>query len=52
MKRLFKKMMAFVKGALEFRLTFTTNYNDYGLLLAYDKGRETAHRLTLRRFEP
>jgi hypothetical protein len=46
-----KKLFAFVTGALEFRRSLTTHYDDYGLMEAYDCGREWAHRLTFRRFE-
>ena len=51
MKRVFKKLAAFVNGAREFRDTFTTHYGDYSLLMAYDRGREMAHVLTFRRFD-
>ena len=43
---------AFILGAREFRLTLTTHFEDYELLESYDSGREWAHRLTFRRFEP
>lgn len=52
MNKLFKRQLAFLRGMREFRRTLTTYYADYGQLLAYDSGREWAHRLTLRRFEP
>ena len=32
-------------------IAFTTHFDDYGATLAYDTGRELAHKLTLRRFE-
>lgn len=51
MKRVFKKLAAFVNGIKEFRQAFTTHYPDYSLLQAYDSGREMAHRLTLRHFD-
>jgi hypothetical protein len=51
MKTLAKKLQAFVLGAWEFRLNFTTHFADNGMQYAYDWGRELAHRLTLRRFE-
>jgi hypothetical protein len=41
---------AFLLGMLEFRLTYTANCEEHGE--AYDWGREWAHRLTLRRYEP
>lgn len=42
---------AFFMGMREFRLSFTTHYADDAMRDAYDKGRELAHRLTLRRYE-
>jgi hypothetical protein len=45
------KLYAFIKGMIEFRSSFTTNYDDYGLLLSYDYGREWAHKLTFRRYD-
>lgn len=39
-------------GAREFRLTATTSFDDDDLLDSYDCGRELAHIVTLRRFEP
>lgn len=38
-------------GMREFRSTFTTHFDDERLE-SYDAGRELAHMLTLRRFEP
>lgn len=49
---MFAKLCACLKGMREFRRGVTTHYDDYDLLLAYDHGRELAHRITLRRFEP
>lgn len=46
-----RKLRAFILGMIEFRSSVTTGFDDYDLLLAYDSGREAAHRLTLRRFE-
>ena len=51
MTALIKKLRAFALGAREFRLNFTTHFYDNSMQDAYDWGRETAHRLTLRRFE-
>ena len=51
MTALLKKLQAFLLGAQEFRLNFTTHFADNGVQAAYDWGREMAHRLTLRRFE-
>jgi hypothetical protein len=44
-----QKVKAFLLGAYEFRLTLTTRVEERE---AYDFGREWAHRLTLRHFEP
>ena len=41
---------AFYLGVIEFRSQFTTNCGLYEE--AYDWGREWAHRLTFRHFEP
>jgi hypothetical protein len=46
-----KKVQAFINGVREFRSDWTTHYSDYGVLGAYDLGREWAHRLTLRRYD-
>lgn len=46
------RLRAFVLGMREFRLTCTTHIADDDLREVYDLGREWAHRLTLRRFEP
>lgn len=46
-----RKALAFLHGVIEFRRGVTTHYGD-DLIEAYDWGREIAHRLTLRRFEP
>ena len=46
-----KKVKAFLQGMWEFRLSFTTHYDDYALVTAYDQGRELAHKLTLRKFD-
>ena len=42
---------AFLLGVREFRSEWTTPVDD-DLIETYDRGRELAHRLTLRRFEP
>ena len=47
-----EKLKSFFNGMIEFRLTCTTSYEDLDLLDAYDLGREFAHKITLRRFEP
>ena len=47
-----KKIKAFLLGIAEFRLAFTTYYDDLDLAYAYDWGRELAHKITFRRFEP
>ena len=46
-----KKLKAFILGMLEFRQEATTHF-DPPLIEAYDWGREMAHRLTMRRYEP
>ena len=45
------KLKVFWLGAREFRLTCTTDPGEE-LREAYDWGREWAHRLTFRYFEP
>lgn len=47
-----RRLAAFLAGLREFRLTITTAYDDDALADAYDTGRELAHRITRRRFEP
>ena len=42
---------AFLMGMWEFRLSFTTAYEDHDLELAYDRGREIAHKVTFRYFD-
>jgi len=44
-----KILKAFLLGMREFRSDFTTSCDEDE---AYDWGREIAHRLTLRRFDP
>lgn len=44
---------AFLNGMREFRRSsWTTGYCDVGEQEAYDTGRELAHRLTFRHYEP
>lgn len=45
------KLRAFIRGIAEFRMDSTTHYEDYGLLCTYDKGRDFAHRMTLRHWD-
>jgi hypothetical protein len=45
------RLCAFIMGVREFRSDYTTWYADWGLMQAYDSGREWAHKLTLRRYE-
>jgi glycine cleavage system pyridoxal-binding protein P len=45
-----RAMRAFLLGVLEFRETYTTSMPG-DLIETYDRGREWAHRLTLRRYE-
>lgn len=47
-----KKLLAFINGVRECRLTATTYYDDVAYADAYDRGREIAHRLTFRHFDP
>lgn len=42
---------AFFLGMREFRLSMTPAYDDETLRECYDKGRDLAHRLTLRHYE-
>ena len=52
------RFRAFLLGVVEFRLTCTTGFDtgsdnrDAALYDAYGWGREWAHRLTFRRYEP
>lgn len=41
------KLKAFVLGVREFRMDSTTSF-DSPLIESYDRGRDLAHRLTLR----
>ena len=45
------KITAFLRGMREFRMHWTTHYESYVLLRWYDRGREFAHVITLRRFD-
>jgi hypothetical protein len=42
---------AFINGMMEFRLSYTTSYDDLNLTNIYELGRELAHKLTFRRYE-
>ena len=46
-----RNIKAFLLGVVEFRLSFTTHHADWHQSICYDKGRELAHKLTLRHFE-
>lgn len=46
-----RTILAYLNGIREFRLSLTTHYDDYDLLCVYDRGREHAHRLTLRHWD-
>lgn len=46
-----KKILAYLNGMREFRMSMTTHYNNASLADAYDYGRERMHRLTLRKFD-
>jgi hypothetical protein len=39
---------AFILGLYEFRRMFTTSFDTHAEYAAYDKGRDLAHKLTLR----
>lgn len=45
------RIKAFMLGIREFRSDVTTSYRTPQLLMAYDVGRELAHRLTFRLYE-
>lgn len=45
-----RTLRAFLLGMWEFRRMVTSHF-DGALMERYDRGREMAHRLTLRRFE-
>ena len=45
------KLVAFVNGMREFRLSCTASYEDLDVQEAYDWGREWAHRLTFRHYD-
>ena len=45
-----KKIKVFILGMREFRTDYTTNPGE-SLMETYDRGRDTAHRLTLRRWD-
>jgi hypothetical protein len=45
------KLYAFIRGVIEFKSSVTTYYEDYGLTLSYDRGRDLAHKLTFRRYD-
>ena len=47
-----KAIKAFFLGVVEFRLNCTTVFSDNAMCDAYDSGREWAHRLTFRMYEP
>lgn len=52
MRFILRHPVAFLLGIIEFRGNVTSGFYDDGSLEAYDWGREFAHRITLRRFEP
>ena len=51
MRHIIPSIKAFFLGMREFRSTFTSNPGE-DLIESYDCGREWAHRLTFRHFEP
>lgn len=46
-----RKLKAFILGMREFRLSWTTSYDNDDLMEAYDAGRDFAHRITFRRWD-
>lgn len=46
-----KRIKIFLLGMWEFRMSSTTHF-DYPEIEIYDSGRELAHKLTFRFFEP
>lgn len=46
-----KNIQAFVLGMYEFRRDLTTHFDADALIETYDKGRDLAHRLTLRKYD-
>lgn len=46
-----RRIRAFLLGVVEFRSMYTTHFSRYSEMLAYDSGRDLAHRLTFRKFE-
>ena len=51
MAHFIKRCHAFLLGMVEFRLSWTTSYEDDELMGMYDQGRDFAHRVTLRHFD-
>jgi hypothetical protein len=45
------KIKAFILGFIEFRSGCGMTYANEALTVAYDKGRDLAHRLTFRHYE-
>jgi len=45
------KIIAFLHGIIEFKISVTSHYEDYQLLFLYDKGRNFAHVVTFRKYE-
>jgi hypothetical protein len=50
-KILGQSIIAFFNGIYEFKLSFTTHYDDLFVADAYDFGREFAHIATFRKYE-
>ena len=46
-----KNIIAFLNGIIEFKSSLTSHYEDYGLLISYEKGRNFAHVVTFRKYE-
>lgn len=46
-----KRLKVFIRGMMEFRLSYTPHYSDLNLQYAYEYGRHYAHVLTFGIFE-
>jgi hypothetical protein len=46
-----KNLKAFILGIKEFKLTYTTHIKNYNESVCYEKGRDFAHKITLRYFD-
>ena len=46
-----QKVRAFMLGMYEFRRDLTTHFDTDYMLEIYDRGRDLAHRITLRKYD-